>query len=239
MRTYLFVILVSMTAFGLSGRNAFAQTNKLFRGCEGPYTNGAPPQQCSQPGFYAQQVEVMVSHIAARVARPDPSCNGNEGASAIDWSRALTDAARAYAGDTKALSRLSMNLQQFVKSQASQILARNIRGDVGAAIQRNFGEVSQFAACAAIAAVVPANAVVKAFRLGDWDNAVGVGGCAAGQDCANGWAKFDYAPVVANSGAMQTVTTNFKNWSADRDRVASMTVFYILPADSPPPLETW
>lgn len=226
-------------ALSLSGQ-AMAQTDRLFKGCDGPYTNGNPPQpQCTTPGFYAQQVEVMVPHIPGRTDQPDPSCNGTEGSSTIDWSQAIEDGLKAYYGDDAAAAkRLSGNLTNFLKSTTATTLKSNIRGDIGAAIQRNLGQVVQSASCNQLSAIVPVKADVKAFRLGDWDNVVGVGGCDT-KLCANGWARFDFPPQTVKDTNMQMVTTNFKNWSHDRDRVASMTVFYIMPAGEPAPLERW
>lgn len=83
---------------------------------------------------------------------------------------------------------------------------------------------TRFANCVPVSVVIPAGARITGiqFQANDWS---GSGYCAIGQDCSIGWSRFD-PPQYFNAGDSLVVTSIFRNWSGDRERGASMTVFF-------------
>jgi hypothetical protein len=54
----------------------------------------------------------------------------------------------------------------------------------------------------------------------------GSGPCVIGQDCQVGWSRFDAAHFFP-AGDSLIVSSVFRNWSGDRTRNVSMTVYFI------------
>lgn len=82
----------------------------------------------------------------------------------------------------------------------------------------------RYANCVPVSVVIPAGAQIVRYEYVASDGS-GSRPCEIGQDCQIGWSRFD-PPQVYPAGSSVIVTSNLRNWSGDRTRNATMTVYY-------------
>lgn len=210
----LFIFLTASVSYG--------QTNKLWN--PGTFADGDYHTSCGD--CYIQQVEVMVPRTGMVVASVDPICGDNSVTNFFEVA--------AAALETQIDPEASGNLAEIAKRYAYQEIRGRVGGSFQAFLDAN-GPRTPYGNCAPLAALIPKAAEVVAIHMGDWDDVVGVGGCAPGNECANGWAKFLNVPEPEEQQlGEQVVSTTFINWSHDRDRVARLFVAYRMPAGKKP-----
>lgn len=179
-----------------------------------------PPQNCK--GLWASTVSVAVSGTGDRVVGADPQCTPGQ-QQELNYSNLLGSAVKNV-GDPKKFLNYTGDVVNMVQKDTVKELTKVIRGDVGAAITRNFGPTTRFANCAPLIVAVPQGAEVVGFRLEASDGTRGR--CSVGQDCSIGWSKFPQAPTEVTNEGVRAIASTFRNWSHDRTRVAYMTVFF-------------
>ena len=115
------------------------------------------------------------------------------------------------------LALLASPLVNSLATEAVKFIAQQ-GGDLGAILVPE-----RRANCALVAVKIPAGATVEAVSYMAGDGGRGVSTCPGqpNQDCGSGWCRFD--PAVQDG---QVVAAQFKNWSHDRARWASLTVRY-------------
>jgi hypothetical protein len=96
------------------------------------------------------------------------------------------------------------------------------------------GEGEPTAACGAVAVVIPSGARYVGYRFEAIDGA-GSGVCAADRPCSLPQARWQGHPKVERGGERTVIWGVFANGSAERDRRARLTVYFVPPADWQPP----
>ena len=98
------------------------------------------------------------------------------------------------------------------------------QGFVGQVLDAIYGG-NRYANCVPVSVVIPAGARISGyvFEASDW---TGSRACVIGQDCQIGWSRFD-SPQIIGAGQSTIITSVFRNWSGDRTRSATMTVYFI------------
>ena len=89
----------------------------------------------------------------------------------------------------------------------------------------------RYANCVAMSVVIPSRARIVGIQYQASDRQ-GSGVCIISQDCQIGSSRFDPAQFFP-AGDSTVVTSLFRNWSGDRTRNRSMTVYFI-PNPKPP-----
>lgn len=98
-----------------------------------------------------------------------------------------------------------------------------IAGTAGHVLDMIFGG-GRFANCVPVSVVIPAGAQITSVSLQAGDG-TGTAECTAGQDCPIGWSRFDGYQIL-HAGQEQVITSQFRNWSGDRTRTATMIVYF-------------
>jgi hypothetical protein len=192
----------------------------------GTYSGSSCPQLIGgcKAGESAVIEERWVDH-GDYVNDSDPSCNRNVSAELQKSGRALADSqvpgASTYAGPL---------IDEGTKQLAGILAGAQQGGALGALITSMTGS---HANCQVLCAVLPANAQIKqtVFFAGDGDRGAGL--CdkdGTGQSpCYNGYSKF--VPLEPVVGSQRVLACNeYRNWSHDRARWASMAVKYTVSA---------
>jgi hypothetical protein len=112
-----------------------------------------------------------------------------------------------------------------VLQSAVQVARPQIGGWIGGILDGIYGS-GRYANCVPVSVVIPAGARIVSYGFGAADG-FGNGACVLGQDCQIGWSRFD-PPQLYSAGNSTIVASTFRNWSGDRTRTASMTVYFTL-----------
>lgn len=167
-------------------------------------------------------VERWVDH-GDYVQESDPSCNRNVSAELLKSGRALADSqipgASSYAGPL---------VDEATKQLAGVLAGAQQGGTIGALITSMTGA---HANCQVLCAVLPVNAQITQTMFFAGDGGKGAGACdkdGTGQSpCFGGWSKF--VPMEPVVGSQRVLACNeYRNWSHDRARWASMAIKYTL-----------
>ena len=154
-----------------------------------------------------------VGHGDYILASGVPGCGQNSIDPVAEAAKAL---AAGYAGGF--YGSLTSVLQSAAKAARPQTA-----GAIGQALDLVMGG-DRYANCVPVSVVIPAGAQIIRYQYVASDGS-GSGACEIGQDCQIGWSRFD-PPQVYAAGSSVIVTSNFRNWSGDRTRNATMTVYY-------------
>lgn len=187
--------------------------------------------QC-KPGEWAVTVNLQVAH-GQYVYVENPPCAQNINHELEEMASKLADS------QIPGISQVAGPVVDLVSDQARSIVSDNVRGFVGELLSK-YTEPS--AQCQLVSAVIPpdANITGKTLIVDDGDRGVGdcdhnEGGqytCWFDDSHDVGWCKWLEPERKGN-----TVSAIFMNWSHDRDRVASMTLFFV-PAPGKEPIPT-
>jgi hypothetical protein len=197
--------IIPLTLCVIAEKPALAQSAPNF----GPGVRVMTVKQYVKNGYYAgtptpycignTNVFDFVNSVASALADPDdPSFTG-----------ALLDVLNRYHNEIRG----GLQLQGWVNQVLTQI----------------YGDES--ARCNPLVAILPAGSQIVAFGY-DAQEANGSGGAPCTLDgngwyvCGIGFSKFPNKPITMPAGNSLLVTTLFMNWSHDRDRIASMTIYY-------------
>jgi hypothetical protein len=105
-----------------------------------------------------------------------------------------------------------------------------VGGAVGELLQIFYGP--RYASCVPVSVVIPAGSRIVNVVYSARDGVAGEQPCTLDGNgwnvCGIGWSLFEPLQVT-QAGNSIVVTSIFKNWSADRDRGATMTVYFIPP----------
>jgi hypothetical protein len=183
-------------------------------------TISKPPKNCK--GLWASTVSVAVSGTGARVVGEDPKCTPGQ-QKELNYSNLLGNAVKNV-GDPNKFLNYTGDVFNMVQKDTVKEITQVIRGDVGAAITRNFGPTTKFANCAPLIVAIPQDAEVIGFRLEASDDKRGP--CRIGEDCSISWSKFPQVPTEVTNDGVRAIASTFRNWSHNRTRVAYMTVFF-------------
>jgi hypothetical protein len=142
-----------------------------------------------------------------------PDCGGHE----FDGIGAAAQAIAAYRA-----GGIYGSLGSVLTTVARQAQPQ-IAGFVGQVLDQLFGS-NRYANCVPASVVIPANARITSIQYQANDGS-GSGVCVIGQDCQVGWSRFD-SPQYFSAGDSLIVTSIFRNWSNDRTRSVTMTVYF-------------
>lgn len=179
-------------------------------------------------GEFSTTVQKLVEH-GEYVYVVDPPCSSDVSADVTKLGRALADGALPGLSDAAGplVDQASANAARFIGSQ--------VRGTVGEILSKYTNPHAQ---CELVCAVIPKDANnVQAYSLWAGDGARGVGKC---EKDANGWIVCPVGqskwmdPQETKNEKTQIACATFMNWSHDRARWASMTVYYTMPAGKKP-----
>jgi hypothetical protein len=105
-----------------------------------------------------------------------------------------------------------------------------VGGAVGELLQIFYGP--RYASCVPVSVIIPAGSRIVNVVYSARDGVAGEQPCTLDGNgwnvCGIGWSLFEPLQVT-QAGNSIIVTSIFKNWSADRDRGATMTVYFIPP----------
>jgi hypothetical protein len=187
--------------------------------------------QC-KPGEWAVTVNVQVPH-GQYVYVENPPCSENINHELEKMGSQLSDVA------LPGISQVAGPAIDLVSDQARAVVSDNIRGFVGELLSK-YTEPS--AQCHLVSAIIPSDATIMGKTLIVDDGDRGIGDCdhnEGGQytcwfDDSHdvGWCKWLEPERKGN-----TVSAVFMNWSHNRDRLASMTIFF-KPAPGKEPIPT-
>jgi hypothetical protein len=141
-----------------------------------------------------------------------PACGQTD----IDPVKAAAEALAAYE-----VGGIYGSLASIAKSAVIQASAHS-GGDLAAIFDQLFGS-GEFANCVPVTVVIPAGAQITGIEYSAADQ-TGNKPCYQGQDCQVGWSRFD-PPVQYPAGNELIISSNFRNWSGDRTRDVTMTVY--------------
>jgi hypothetical protein len=85
----------------------------------------------------------------------------------------------------------------------------------------------RYANCVPVSVVIPAGSQIMGYRF-EASDFTGSRLCVLGSDCQIGWSRFD-PPQTTQAGNEVIVTSVFRNWSHDREREATFTVYFRQP----------
>jgi hypothetical protein len=178
-------------------------------------------------GEFSTTAQKLVER-ATYVYVEDPPCSLDVNSDVKKLGNALDDAA------LPGLSDAAGPLVDQASAQAVKSIDAESREAVGEVLSKYTDPHEQ---CALVCAVIPKAAKVQAYSLMAGDGDRGAGKC---ETEANGWikcsvgsAKWD-EPQEERYYETHVVCTTFMNWSHDRARWASMTVYYTMPEGKKP-----
>jgi hypothetical protein len=148
-----------------------------------------------------------------------PACGQPEN---LNLLQTAADIIGAY-GSNGIYGSLNAVLPQVVRNAG-------LGGTFGTFLDQFFG-IQRYANCVPVSVVVPFGARIITIKYQASD-AFGTGECVIGGDCEVGYSRFD-APLYFYSGNSQVISANFRNWSHDRTRVVTMTVYFYVSYSSP------
>jgi hypothetical protein len=214
-----------------------------------PFTGGnwtVPACEMFEPspnceGLWATQAEVAIPPTGIKAGTRDPRCGSEAVQEASNYIPEMTRAAIAYySGDKENLYKAAGSLSKAIFNSSMEEARKHIRGDVGRAIERNFGRKTDKAACKLIDIVLPEGAEVVGYRF------VRVFGrnyitCSKSHvspervptaDCS--FARFDYEPRKRTENGLAIFYTTFASWSHDQTGYGRMIMFYKMPNNERP-----
>jgi hypothetical protein len=179
-------------------------------------------------GEFGTTVEKWVDH-GDYVYVPNPPCSSSVSDDVKKIGRTLAD--NALPG----LSQAAGGIVDDITAKAVKFIGSQARGTIGEILSRYTNPQAQ---CELVCAVIPQNATYNnsiSLLAGDGDRGAGACTLDANGDipCSVGWSKWQQ-PKHEQNEATQLVCSVFMNWSHDRARWASMTVFYTMPPGQHP-----
>lgn len=178
-------------------------------------------------GEFSTTAERLVDH-GDYVYVENPSCSADVSQDVKKAGRALADGALPGLSEAAGplVDQQSVNVIRVVGSQT--------RGVVGELLSKYSNPHAQ---CELVCAVIPKEANVTAYSLMAGDGDRGVAKCEKEGNgwivCGVGWSKWQ-DPQEEKNEKTQIACGTFMNWSHDRARWASMTVFYTMPPGKKP-----
>lgn len=142
-----------------------------------------------------------------------PDCGGHE----FDAIGAAAQAIAAYR-----MGGIYGSLGSVLTTAAQQFQPQ-IGGAAGQILDSIFGS-NRYANCVPVSVVIPVGSHVVTIQYQAADQ-TGSRPCIIGQDCQIAWSRFDGAQYFP-AGDSLIVSSIFRNWSADRTRTATMTVYF-------------
>jgi hypothetical protein len=199
-----------------------------------PPAGNASGQNCTEcdPGEYRLIVSRNVD-VGDYVYVPDPPCD-DQGLN--NQRHEIAEALADYA--EPGLGRAAGPLIDALSDQAAAYFKANVGGTVGEFMSSYTTPTAQ---CEIVCGIIPVDAAVTGVKY--WaDDGVDPEEktCAQGSDgqiyCGIGWSKFFPAYTVAKAGG-KAVCSVFSNWSADRERGATLGIYYRpVPGHEPIPI---
>ena len=175
-----------------------------------------------KPGEFATTANKLVGH-GDYVYVENPPCAGEVSGDVKKLGRAAAD------GALPGLSEAAGPLVDQASVAAAKYIGSQVRGTIGDLLSKY---TNPHAECQLVAAVIPKEANVTAYSLMAGDGDRGVGKCEKDANgwivCSVGWSKWQ-DPQDETNEKTQLVGAVFMNWSHDRARWASLTVFYTMP----------
>jgi hypothetical protein len=196
-----------------------------------PVPGNHSSEACNCPkcdaGEFSTTVEKFVEH-ASYVYVENPPCSLDVNADVKKLGNTLDE------GSSPGLSDAAGPLVDQAGAKAVKSIDAETREAVGEVLSKYTDPGEQ---CQLVCAVIPKVAKVQAYSLMAGDGDRGVGKC---ENEANGWiscsvgyAKWD-EPQEERYYEAHVICTTFMNWSRDRARWASMTVYYTMPEGKKP-----
>jgi hypothetical protein len=214
--TVVFAMSVVLNAQGQSGLPA-------------PGNHSAAAGDCPKcnAGEFSTTAEKLVAR-ADYVYVENPPCSSDVNADVTKLGWVLEDAA------LPGLSDAAGPLVDHASADAAKFIGAETRGAVGELLSKYANPRAQ---CELVCVVIPKDATVRAYSFMAGDGDRGVGKCENDSNgwigCSVGYSKWDEPREVRNEETHVTCAT-FMNWSRDRARRASMTVYYTTPAGKKP-----
>jgi hypothetical protein len=229
------LVLLSLMTLGLCA-SASPQQAAIIRACQ---VKDAPTN-CEN--MWAIVAHVTLPKQPVTTVVDNPGCGSKF--DGIDWGRTVADAFLAEANrDT--LENLAMDVSDALQKKLVPQITRNIRGDAASFIENNFSKVTpmawspswkgyDLALCAPVIAAVPADAIVREFRLRAWDENRGEMDCPRGTiECGLGHSRFGGCSQWVTQTSMEGITLYtaiFQNWSTVWAREGRLIIFFEMPA---------
>lgn len=194
-----------------------------------PGNHSADAGDCPKckPGEFSTTVEKLVQH-GQYVYVENPPCS----ADVNDDVKKLGRAAADYA--LPGLSEAAGPLIDQASAQAAKFIGDQARGTIGEILSKYTNPTAQ---CELVAAIIPKDATVTAYSLWAGDGDRGISKCEKDANgwivCSVGWSKWQ-EPDAEKNDKTQVVGAVFMNWSDNRARWASLTVYYTMPAGEKP-----
>jgi len=198
-------------------------------GLPAPGNHSAEAGDCPkcQAGEFSTTAERLVG-TGDYVYEENPPCSSDVSADVKKLGRALADDALPGLGEAAGplVDQASANAARFIGGQT--------RGFVGELFSKYSNPKAQ---CELVCAIIPKDASVKAYSLMAGDGDRGVGKCEKEGNgwivCSVGWSKWQ-DPQEEKNDKTQVACATFMNWSHDRARWASMSVYYSMPPGKKP-----
>jgi hypothetical protein len=178
-------------------------------------------------GEFSTTVEKLVEH-GDYVYVVDPPCSSDVSADVTKLGRAAAD------GALPGLSEAAGPLVDQASANAAKFIGSQARGTIGEILSKYTNPHAQ---CEVVCAVIPKDASTQAYSLWAGDGDRGASKC---EQDANGWIVCPVGfskwvdPQETKNEKTQLACSTFMNWSHDRARWASMSVYYTMPAGKKP-----
>lgn len=145
-----------------------------------------------------------------------------------------------YSGDKERLYNSAGSISRALANDSMKEAGKHLGRDVMSAIDRNFGQKSQFAACRAIVVKIPTEAKFKGYRFvrvfGNNYRTCSRSHVTPNQDPTGDcdWSRFEYEPKKLVEAEQQIWHTVFAAWSHDQTFNGRLMIFYEMPTGKDP-----